>query len=487
MRALILPVVLAVSACSLTPAFVRPAAPVPMTYTTGAASDVRTNAADLGWRTMFGDRRLQRLIELALESNRDLRLAALNVEAAAAQYGIQRAAQLPSVDATGGFTRQRIAANAETDPPIAAMTQKQYGVNVGISAFEIDLFGRVRSLSDGAFARYLESDDGRRAAQIALVGAVADAYFAERLAQEQRELAEHTLADWRESLDLARRLRNAHQASSVDVAGAEGQVASAEADLEARARMVEQAGNALRLLIGADFPKDLPEPTPLAQQPVMTRLPAGLPSDLLFRRPDILQAEQDLIAANADIGAARAAFFPRLSLTSSLGLISPAMSGLFDGDHRAWTFAPQVTVPLFQGGRLRAELRLAEVRKTSAVAGYERAVQIAFREVADGLAGRDTFHRQIEAQVRVVASAERRTDLSTLRYRAGVDGRLELLDSQRQLYASRQVLLDLRRAEFGNAVALYKALGGGLTETDVRPPDPAPELSLAAPHPLTRS
>jgi NodT family efflux transporter outer membrane factor (OMF) lipoprotein len=458
-----------------------------MTYTAGAASDVRTNAADLGWRTMFGDRRLQRLIELALESNRDLRLASLNVEAAAAQYGIQRAAQLPSVEATGGFTRQRIAANAETDPPIAAMTQKQYGVNVGISAFEIDLFGRVRSLSDAAFARYLESDDGRRAAQIALVGAVADAYFAERLAQEQRELAEHTLADWRESLDLARRLRNAHQASSVDVAGAEGQVASAEADLKARARMVEQAGNALRLLIGADIPKDLPEPTPLAQQPVMTRLPAGLPSDLLFRRPDILQAEQNLIAANADIGAARAAFFPRLSLTSSLGFISPAMSGLFDGDHRQWTFAPQVTVPLFQGGRLRAELRLAEVRKTSAVAGYERAVQIAFREVADGLAGRDTFHRQIEAQARVVASAERRTDLSTLRYRAGVDGRLELLDSQRQLYASRQVLLDLRRAEFGNAVALYKSLGGGLTETDVRPADPAPELSLAAPHPLARS
>jgi len=460
---------LALSACSLTPVLVKPAMPVPTAYTAAAAADLHANAADLGWRTMFGDRRLQRLIEVALRNNRDLRLAALNVEAAEAQYGIQRSARLPSIDAGASFTRQRTAADPQSNPPLLESTQNRYGVDVGISAFEIDLFGRVKSLSDAAFARYLATDHGRRAVQISLVGAVADAYFAERLAQEQRALADRTLGDWQQSLDLARRLKEAHQASGVDIAQAEGQVASATADLEARTRAVEQARNALRLLLGSEPPKDLPDPLPLEQQPVMTQLPAGLPSELLFRRPDIQQAEQNLVAANADIGAARAAFFPRLSLTSSIGFLSPAMGSLFAGGQNVWSFAPQVTVPIFQGGRLRSELRLAEVRKSSAVAEYERAIQTAFREVADGIAGRETFGRQIEAQTRVVASAERRTDLSNLRYRAGVEGRLELLDSQRQLYAARQALLDLRRSELSNAIALYKALGGGLTDTDVAP------------------
>ncbi|MBN3789564.1 efflux transporter outer membrane subunit [Burkholderia sp. Ac-20353] len=473
MRMLVLPlaVALALSACSMAPRLVKPELPVPTAYTTTAdgQADTHANAADLGWRTMFGDRRLQRLIELALENNRDLRVAALNVDAAEAQYGIQRSARLPSVDATGSFTRQRTPANADLNPPVPESIQKQVGVNVGISAFEIDLFGRVKSLSDAAFARYLATDHGRRAVQISLVGAVANAYFAERLAQEQRALSERTLADWQQTLDLARRLKDAHQASGIDIAQAEGQVASATADVEARSRAVSQARNALRLLVGTELPADLPEAVPLDRQPVITRLPAGLPSELLYRRPDILQAEQNLVAANADIGAARAAFFPRLSLTTSLGFISPGLSGLFDGDHRTWAFAPQVTLPIFQGGRLRSELRLAEVRKSSAVAEYERSIQTAFREVADGLAGSETFGRQIDAQTRVVTSAQRRTDLSNLRYRAGIEDRLELLDSQRQLYAARQALLDLRSAELSNAIALYKALGGGLTDTDVAP------------------
>ncbi|MEY8169408.1 efflux transporter outer membrane subunit [Burkholderia multivorans] len=464
---------LALSACSMAPKLVRPAMPVPGTYTaaTAAATAQHANAADLGWRTMFGDRRLQRLIELALDNNRDLRLAALNVQAAEAQYGIQRSARLPSIGAGASFTRQRTPANADMNPPVPESMQTQYGVNVGISAFEIDLFGRVKSLSDAAFARYLATDHGRRAVQIALVGSVANAYFAERLAQEQRALSERTLNDWRQSLDLARRLKEANQASGVDIAQAEGQVASAAADLEARSRAVEQARNALRLLVGTELPKDLPEPLSLERQPVLTQLPAGLPSELLYRRPDIRQAEQALVAANADIGAARAAFFPRLSLTSTIGFLSPAMGSLFAGDHRTWAFAPQITVPIFEGGRLSAELRLAEIRKSSAVAEYERAIQTAFREVADGLAGRETFSRQIDAQRDVVKSAERRTDLVNLRYRAGIEDRLELLDSQRQLYAARQALLDLRSAELSNAVALYKALGGGLTDTDVAVPN----------------
>ncbi|KVK76312.1 RND transporter [Burkholderia cepacia] len=460
---------LALSACSMAPKLVKPEMPVPTAYTTAAAADQHANAADLGWRTMFGDRRLQRLIELALDNNRDLRLAALNVQAAEAQYGIQRSARLPSIGAGASFTRQRTAADSQSNPPLLENTQNQYGVNVGVSAFEIDLFGRVKSLSDAAFARYLATDHGRRAVQIALVGAVANAYFAERLAQEQRALSERTLNDWRQSLDLARRLKLADQASGVDIAQAEGQVASASADLEARSRAVEQAGNALRLLVGTDLPKNLPDPLSLERQPVLTQLPAGLPSALLYRRPDIQQAEQNLVAANADIGAARAAFFPRLSLTSSIGFLSPGLGSLFAGGQNVWSFAPQVSLPIFQGGRLRSELTLAEVRKSSAVVEYERSIQTAFREVADGLAGRETFSRQIDAQTRVVRSAERRTDLVNLRYRAGIEDRLELLDSQRQLYAARQALLDLRNAELDNAVALYKALGGGLVDTDVPP------------------
>lgn len=465
MRILMLPLVLALSACSLTPPLVKPQAPVPAVFPDAAAPEAAAgHAADLGWRTMFGDPRLQHLIALALEHNRDLRLAALNVEAVQAQFRIQRAARLPGVGVEAGATRERTVATTVGGTASPSGVQEQLSVGLGLSAFEIDLFGRVRALSDAAFARYLASEQGRRATQIALVGAVADAYFAERLAQEQRQLAEHTLADWRQSLTLARLLRQADQSSGLDVAQAEGQVATAEADLEARQRAQARARNALALLVGTALPTELPAPLALDAQPLLTRLPAGLPSDLLARRPDILQAEQALVAANADIGAARAAFFPRLSLTASLGYASPSLGGLFDADQGTWRFAPQITQPLFQGGRLRAELRLAEVRKSAAIAEYERAIQTAFREVADGLAGSATFGRQRDAQQRAVASAERRAELSSLRYRAGLEGRLELLDAQRQLYAARQTLLDLRRDEISNTVALYKALGGGLAD-----------------------
>lgn len=461
MRTLILFLPLALSACSLTPALPKPELPVPAVYPDAFAGSANT-PADVTGRAMFRDPRLQRLIQLALDNNRDLRLATLNVAAARAQYRVQDAASVPGIDASGSFVRQRNAANPDAKPAQRAGIAEQVGVNVGLSAFEIDLFGRVRAQSEAAFARYLASQEGRRAAQISLVAAVADAYLAERLSYEQRDLAERTLRDWRQSLEVARLLWRAHQNSELEVAQAEGQVAIAEGDLEARTRAVARARNALQLLVGTTLPADLPAAMQLASRPVLTELPAGVPAELLARRPDILQAEQALVAANADIGVARAAFFPRISLTATLGFASPAMSSLFDGQQRVWNFSPQITQPLFQGGRLRAELRLAEVRRSSAVVEYERAIQIAFREVSDGLAGSATFGRQIKAQLRAVESAERRADLSILRYRSGLDGRLEVLDSQRQLYAARQALLDLRRNEFGNAIALYKALGGGL-------------------------
>lgn len=466
MRLLLLPLVLSLSACSLVPELVKPASPVPAHFPDAGLASTHAPVADLDWHSMFVDKRLQHLIGLALINNRDLRMAALNVDAVRAQYGIQNASRLPVFDATGTAVRQRTAANADSSQAPSAAVQEQYGVSLGLNAFEVDLFGRVRSLSSAAFARYQASDHGRKATQISLIGAVADAYFAERLVQEQQELAERTLADWSRSLELVRMLKEAKQNSGLDVAQAEGQVESAKADVEARVRMVKQAKNALQVLIGTEIPEGLPAPLPLGDQPVMTQLPAGLPSDLLLRRPDIQQAEQNLTAANADIGAARAAFFPRLSLTTSVGYASPNMSSLFDAGSRVWTFAPQLTLPIFQGGKLRSELRLAEVRKSSAVAEYEKAIQTAFREVADALAGQQTYGRQVDAQTRVVTLALRRTELSVLRYRAGLEGRLELLDSQRQLYAARQALLDLRRSAFANAIALYKALGGGLVGYD---------------------
>lgn len=459
-RILSLALAMLLSACSLTPALNTPEAPVATHYPFANDADTRANIADLDWQVMFPDPRLRRLIDLALANNRDLRLAALNAESVQAQYGIQRATQFPAIDATAGVTRQR-----EDTDGTGVTTSTQHNLGLGISAFELDLFGRARSLSDAAFSRYLASEQGQQAAKISLVGAVADAYHAELLAQEQLQLSQQTLADWRQSLALARNLKAANQNSGLDVSQAEGQVATAEADLEARTRAVAQARNALQLLLGTAIPDDLPA-APRLDELSRQALPAGLPSALLTHRPDILQAEHNLRAANADIGAARAAFFPRVSLTTSMGYSSPEMNQLFDSGSRVWSFAPQLTVPIFNAGRLRSELRLAELRKSSAVVEYERAIQTAFREVADGLAGRETFGRQIEAQQRVVASANRRVTLSNLRYKAGVDGRLELLDAQRQLYSARQGLLDLRGAEMVNMVALYKALGGGLSRDE---------------------
>ena len=457
MKYLLMPgLVLSLAACSLVPPMERPASPLPARYDEAVVE--AATGADLGWREMFTDARLRRLIELSLKNNRDLRIATLNVEAVRAQFDIASAARLPSVSANAGMTRQRVPADgAGTSTGVQA--QKTAGL--GLSAFEIDLFGRVRAQSEAAFARYLASEQGRRAAQISLVAAVADAYFAEVLASQQLRLTESTLEDWRSSLKIARLLNDGLQNSGLDVAQAEGQVATAEADLEARRRTVAQARNALALLVGAAMPAGLADAVALEMQTMPTALPAGLPSDLLTRRPDILQAEQALVASNADIGAARAAFFPQISLTASLGFASSSVGSLFSGAQKAWSFSPQITQPLFQGGRLRAELDLARIGNSAAVADYERVIQIAFREVADGLAARATYGNQIEAQLRTVASVERVRELSDLRYRAGQDGRLQLLDAQRTAYAARQALLELRRDEFRATTALYKALGGG--------------------------
>lgn len=460
---LVLSLAAAMSACSLTPAVVMPPSPVPAAFP--GAADERTDwaAAEPGWRTMFIDSRLEHAIGLALANNRDLRLAVLHVDIARSQHGIAAAATLPALDASLGAVRQH-GRDASTGIP---GTSGQQAASIGVSAFELDLFGRARSLSQAAFARYLATEAGYRAARLALVAAVADACLAERFADAQHALAVRTLEDWRQSLSLALVRHAAGQSGGLDLAQARSQVATAQADVEARLRERAQARHALVLLVGTELPKGEPW-TPDDSDPLLMDWPAGLPADLLRRRPDILQAEHNLVAANADVGAARAAFFPRLSLTASYGYASAAMEGLFEGGQRTWSFAPQVVVPIFNHGRLRAELRVAELRKASEVAEYEKTIQRAFREVADGLEGRKTYRRQRTAQQAVVASAEKRAALSEMRYRAGVESRLELLDAQRQLYTARQALLELRRAEYANALALYKAIGGGIDPAETQ-------------------
>ncbi|WP_242417724.1 efflux transporter outer membrane subunit [Sphingomonas panni] len=462
MRHLPLTLLLATTACSMTPRLTLPTPPVAEAYPAPSGIEALPE-----WRGMFGDPRLQSLIALSLDANRDLRIAALNAEAARAQVRVQRAQSLPGLNVDGGYTRQRqpssVAGAGVGLSPGGGATGFEFGqfsAQAALTSFEIDLFGRLRAMNEAAFHRWLASVEARRAVRLAVIGAVADAYWNERLADEQLGLTRSTLADWRAALDITRLRRQAGQASGADLAQAEGLVRQAQADLAQRERELAQATNALTLAVGASLPSDLLPPTPLMEQPIRTALAAGTPSDLLTRRPDIAQAEQELRAANADIGAARAAFFPRVSLTAAFGFASLALDSLFKGANRSWSYSPTISLPIFRGGELRGNLDLARLRTSTAVATYEKAIQTGFREVADGLAAQATYGRQMTEQRAVVTQAERRATLTDLAYRAGQTSRLELLDAQRATYAARQTALIVRRDQLTAAAALYRALGG---------------------------
>lgn len=461
-RVLVLGLMLATTACSLTPRLDLPPPPVAAAYPVALDGEAVPE-----WQAMFGDPRLQRLIALALNENRDLRIAALNAEAARAQIGIQRAQSLPNVNLDAGYTRQRQSSGVAgagvgvTPGENTGITFGQVTAQAALTSFEIDLFGRLRAQNAAASERYLASREGQRAVRLAVIGAVADAYLAERLADEQLRLTRATLADWQDSLRLTQQRHAAGQSGGMDLAQAEGQVRQAEADLAQRQREHMQASHALVLAVGYPMLTDLPEPIDLMGQPIRTALAADTPSDLLTRRPDIMQAEHELRAANADVGAARAAFFPRLSLTGAFGFASLALQSLFQSANQSWSFSPALSVPIFRGGELKASLDLSRVRTSIAIATYEKAIQTAFREVADGLAARATFTAQLDAQKAAVAQAERRLALTRLSHRAGVTSRLELLDAQRTLYAAQQALLSARHGELTSATALYRALGGG--------------------------
>jgi outer membrane protein, multidrug efflux system len=441
-----------VAGCSFAPKYERPAAPVPASF--ASATSGGTPAADLGWREVLGDPRLQRLVELALANNRDLRVAVLNVELAQAQYRIARAPLFPNVGASGAAT---FSGPLDGDPDPTA----QYSVGIGVTAFELDLFGKIRNQRSAALESYFATEEARRSAHIALVAEVATQYLNERALDEQLVVAKQTLSAVEGSYEITRLRFEAGQRSDLDVRTAEAQVAAAKAEIARVGRLRALAANALALLVGQALPGDLPAPTPLEEQTVLDDIPAGLPSDLLTRRPDILAAEHELKRAHYDIGSARAAFFPTISLTAFAGLASTALSSLFSGDAAIWSFTPRVDMPLFTGGRNRANLDAAKVAKRIELARYERAIQVAFREVADALDSRAGLAEELEAVTARVAAEEKRFEVSELRYRTGIESYLVVLTAQRDLYAAQQQLIDVRRARLTNAISLYKALGGG--------------------------
>lgn len=460
---------LLVGGCSFIPAYERPAAPVPAVYATSAANGVTgaegTNAASpsaaataapLPWHDYFAEPRLRRLIETALANNRDLRIAVLNIEQARATFQVRRADLYPGVG---------LAANASRAP--AASTgdlTNSFSVGLAISAWEIDFFGRIASLKEQALAQYLATEEGRNAAQVSLVAAVANGWLNLLADEELLELSRQTLASREESVRLTRMRLDAGVASELDFRQAESLTQAARATLAQQQRQRALDENALALLLGQSLPEDIRGTlagSRLAQAPVMTPLPAGLPSELLTRRPDIRQAEQQLIAANANIGAARAAFFPRISLTAQAGTASGELSGLFKNGSWGFTLAPSLLLPIFDAGRNQANLEGAQASRGVAIAQYEKAIQTAFREVSDALAGQATLQDQAQAQQMQAQAEAARLQLADLRYRNGVSSYLDLLDAQRSLFAAQQAVVQVTLAQLQNQVALYKALGGG--------------------------
>jgi len=461
--------------CTLEPKYERPAAPVPQSFPDGAAYRAGAVApttgkatADIGWREFFTDARLRQLIQLTLANNRDLRVAALNVQAARAQYRIQRADLLPTISATASETAQSVPPYLHNPRLPIPSVIRQYTVGIGFTSYELDLFGRIRSLTHQQLEQYFGFEETRRSSQISLVAEVADGYLTLLADQELVRITEETLKSDTVSYTLTQRLSESGQATELDLRQAESAVDTARAGLAQYTRQVAQDLNALQLLVGASLPEELSHGPPLEQQSFLEELPAGLPSDLLQRRPDVLSAEHSLRAANANIGAARAAFFPSVSLTGLLGTSSAQLSGLFGNGSKFWSFNPQLSLPIFAGGANVANLDLAKVERNVQVAQYEKAIQTAFREVADALAARGTLQQQIKAQRALVDSAGASYRLSEMRFHSGVDAYLTVLDSQRTLYSAQQGLVSVELARLQNLVGLYKALGGGWEETDSR-------------------
>jgi multidrug efflux system outer membrane protein len=479
--------VAALSACTLMPHYQRPTSPVPDRWPAdaggaAAAASASISADQIGWRDFFTDPRLQRLMEIALENNRNLRIAVLNVAASEAQFRIQRGSLFPAISATGSGLAERLPANgalplggvgasggSSTQVPggSAATTFHYYTAGIGFTNYELDLFGRERSLTTQAFEQYLAQSEAQRTTQISLVAEVATDYLALLADEALVKLTHETLQNEIESYELTMAMYQRDTATLLSLRQAESTVEAARASLAQYERQRAQDTHALALVLGQEIPTDLPPSKDMNTEGLLAQVPEGLPSNLLTQRPDILSAEHTLRGANANIGAARAAFLPSIQLTASGGTASNRLKGLFGSGTGTWSFAPTITLPIFTGGRNRANLDLAHIEKNVAVAQYELTIQTAFREISDALSARSTYIDQRSAQQALVAADADAYRLAEMRFRSGVDNYLATLDAQRSLYAAQQALVTVRQAELANQVTLYKALGGGWQQHSV--------------------
>jgi multidrug efflux system outer membrane protein len=455
-----------VAGCTLAPDYQRPPLPVRQDWPSGpayggapVAADGAPQLAEVDWRTFFSDAGLRSLIELALAHNLDLRVAALNIENARAQYRVQRANLFPAVDASVSGTSERTPASVSLLG--VAATTRVYSVDLGITAYELDLFGRVRSLKAQALEQYLSTEEAHRSQRISLIAEVASSYLTLAADRARLDLARGTLESQRQSLALVERRLDAGAASQLDLHQAQITVESARVDVAAYAAQVEMDRNALELLVGQPVDDAM---LPAAGTPVVTaydRVPRALPADVLLRRPDVLEAEHMLRAANANIGAARAAFFPRIALTATDGSASNALGGLFKPGSAAWEFAPSVTLPIFDAGSRLANLDSAHAQHDIYLAQYKKSIQAAFREVADALAQRGTMDERLSAQQSLVEAAQQNFNLYDARYRHGAETYMNVLLSQQSLYSTHQQLITVQLARQINLVTLYKVFGGG--------------------------
>lgn len=495
------------SACTLMPHYQRPQSPVPDTWPSDAhatASGMAPSgttagpepaahapgdggsltgvpADQIGWREFFTDPRLQRLIEIALENNRNLRIAVLNVAASQAQFRVQRGVLFPSISATGSEIVQKFPSNGAfslgglggSGSNLAIPTGGQsstfryFNAGIGFTNYELDLFGRERSLTAEAFEQYLAQNESRRSTQISLVGEVATDYFSVLSDQALVKLTQDTLRTDTESYELTKAMYDHDTTTLLALRQSESVVDAARASLAQYQRQLAEDVHALTLVVGQELPADLPQGKDIEQTNLLASLPAGLPSALLARRPDILSAEHGLRAANANIGAARAAFFPSIQLTASGGSATNRLSSLFSKGTGTWSFNPTITLPIFTGGQNRANLDLSHIEKNIAIARYELTIQTAFREVSDALSARGTYVEQLGSQEALVAADTDAYRLAQMRFRQGVDSYLSTLDAQRSLYSAQQTLVALRAADLTNQVTLYKALGGGWAQHTV--------------------
>jgi outer membrane protein, multidrug efflux system len=493
--------ILYLAGCTLEPHYQRPPPPVtpqwpamPQSSATPAADSAgspaqaagaptapdaaQRSAAQIGWREFFTDPKLQTLIEQALRYNYDAQIATLNIAAARAQYQIQRAQLFPKISATGSETVEKfpaavapLASGAGGGTGVGGIGAASgsgvfrfFDVGVGFTSYELDLFGRIRSLNHAKLQQYLGFVETRRSTQISVIAEVANAYLTWLADQKLLRITEETLNSQQQSLNLIRMSFEGGVATALDLHQAETTVATAQANLAQYLRQVAQDQNALVVLLGAPLPNEFVADVELDEESLLTDLPAGVPSEVLVQRPDILAAEHNLIAANANIGAARAAFFPSILLTGSYGTASTQLSGLFKQGSTAWTFSPQISLPIFAGGANVASLDLAKVQKNILVVQYEQAIQSGFREVADALAGRATLDSQVAADTALVTASRESFRLSNMRFTGGVDNYLGVLDAQRTLYTAQQSLVTVKLARLQNLVTLYKALGGGWYE-----------------------